>query len=452
MLFNSYVSRRNYGDRIMKHINPILLTALTCALLPQISQAQSLAQFINKTSITGDLRTYYFDKLYDANNVQNASAFSIGGLVNLKTAPFFSGFKVGLSFYTANSLGLNNLSQLSHTDPTLMGYRNSIDALGQAYIKYSNRWGNIKVGDQLLKTPWMNPSDSRMLPVTYQAIYANIKPINGLNIYALREFRWKSKTSANYFKDNLYYAPGSGGTSYGGEGGLPANSGPTSGTLAFGASYNTNRNFNITSWYYNFYQFAHLFYTNAYLAIVNHTDVVPIFGAQYVREWGSKSYLNNIAFNTEAGVGSNATAYGLLAGVKTPIGQLTIAYNILDNHSGSIGGGAIISPYTAGYTSDPLYTTSMLRGLVELGPGHAWRMKYTTNLIRKQLLLTAAFAKYYTRYYDNANDLYFDVTYDPRVLKGLSVRDRIEIANGGISLEPGNKPFIYNRVMLQYAF
>lgn len=436
----------------MKRINPILLAVSMCAFLPQLSHAQSFSQFINKTSITGDLRTYYFDKIFGANNIPNASAFSIGGLVNLKTAPFFSGFKLGLSFYTANSLGLNNLSQPSHTDPTLMGYRNSINALGQAYMQYSSRWENLKVGDQLLKTPWMNPSDSRMLPVTYQAIYANIKPINGLNIYAFREFRWKSKTSANYFKDNLYYAPGSGGTSYGGEGGLPENSGPTSGTLAFGTSYNITRNSNITSWYYNFYQFAHLFYTNAYLAIPNSTDVIPIFGAQYVREWKSQSYLNNIALNTEPGVGVNATAYGLLAGIKTPIGQLTIAYNILDNHSGSIGGGSIISPYTAGYTSDPLYTTSMLRGLVELGPGHAWRIKYTTNLIRKQLLLTAAFAKYYTHYYGNANDLYFDVTYNPRVLEGLSVRDRIEIANGGIDLEPGNKSFIYNRVMLQYAF
>ena len=42
------------------------------------------------------------------------------------------------------------------------------------------------------------------------------------------------------------------------------------------------------------------------------------------------------------------------------------------------------------------------------------------------------------------------------MLKGLSVRDRMEVANGGLVhdalLNPHNKTFVYNRVMLTYMF
>jgi hypothetical protein len=49
-------------------------------------------------------------------------------------------------------------------------------------------------------------------------------------------------------------------------------------------------------------------------------------------------------------------------------------YNKVEQETGSaIGDGSIISPFTASYATDPLYTTSMIRGLVEAGPGHARR-------------------------------------------------------------------------------
>lgn len=431
-----------------------LLLLIVPISVPAVVNAQTFTGFMKRTTISGAIRAYNFNKFFGAPTIPNARAFALGALVNLKTAPFLTGFRVGASFYSANSLGLNSLSHPAITDPTLMGYNSSLNAFGQAYIQYSKTHiGEVRVGDQSINTPWMNSSDSRMIPATYQAVQIAITALPAVTLYFLREFRWKSKTSSAFYRDNLYYQPASAGTSWGGVGGLPPNAPTTSGTLAAGATWHLQNTLNATSWYYDFYGFTHLYYASAAYTVPGHSLITPLLGVQYARETEASGLLNNVRINTQAGRGVDATAYGAITGLNTPDGQITMSYNSLAQHQGSIGGGALISPYTAGYTSDPLYTTSMLRGLVELGPGHAWKIRYTVPVVRRKWYVTTAYARYYTYYYGTAEDTYLDVSYAPgRRWRGLSIRDRVEMARGGHGLTPGNRYFVYNRIMLQYTF
>jgi hypothetical protein len=210
-----------------------------------------------------------------------------------------------------------------------------------------------------------------------------------------------------------------------------------------------------------------MLYGDASYTLKTGLGINPLVGAQFMREWNSNSLLNSSlgasAVNGVQGNSVNSTAWGVQAGFNYEIlpsflgqGQLTWSYNEILAHAGNVGGGAIVSPYTVGYATDPLYTTSMIRGLVEMGPGTGWKVKWTQNLLHKQFLLMAAFARYHTYYKGNSNDAYVDLTYFPGgMFKGFSIRDRVEVANGGIAsspLNPGNKPFVYNRVMLTYAF
>jgi hypothetical protein len=141
-------------------------------------------------------------------------------------------------------------------------------------------------------------------------------------------------------------------------------------------------------------------------------------------------------------------------GVVIPNGRFDIFYNKLAREDGAVGGGALISPYTTNYGTDPLFTTSMIRGLVEAGPGRAWKGRFDYNLFDKQLELTVAYAKYITDYRGNSHDLYFDVIYHlDGYLCGLTLRDRWELSNGGIdNLNPTNQTFVYNRLMIDYKF
>ena len=401
---------------------------------------------------SGQVRSYYFSRSNNAPGVPNANAFSLGGILNVETKPFLGGFGVGVSLFTANSLGFNN-NQAGRTDVTLMGNGSSLNALGQAFLQYKNSSFLIRGGDQIINTPWLGASDSRLLPATYQGVYAEVKPIENLKVYALRVTKWKSRTSNDYFKDNLYYPTTFAGDSiYGGSGVLGAGTQQSPGAAAVGASFTTSA---LTSqlWYYDFYQFAKMTYGDATYTFKTGTGFDPFIGAQLIREVNNSSLLNGVKILTQVGSGVNATARGAKAGLNSPYGQFTVAYNQILSHDGSVGGGGLVSPYTVGYATDPLYTTSMIRGLVEQGPGHAVKAGYSQSFLDKKVMFAAAFTRYQTRFFGNSNNTYLDLTYFPTgKLKGLSIRDRVEVSTGGIGVNPGNKAFVYNRVMVQYPF
>ena len=181
---------------------------------------------------SGQVRSYYFSRLNNAPGVPNANAFSLAAILNVETKPFLGGFGVGVSLFTANSLGFNN-NQAGHTDVTLMGNGSSLNALGQAFLQYKNSSFLIRGGDQIINTPWLGASDSRVLPATYQGVYAEVKPLDNLKIYALRVTKWKSRTSNDYFKDNLYYPiTFAGDTTYGGTAVLGAGTQQSTGAAA----------------------------------------------------------------------------------------------------------------------------------------------------------------------------------------------------------------------------
>ena len=431
-----------------------LAVAATLGATSLAAHADALSDIFTQGHIDGQLRTYYFSRLFDASTVPDASALSGAALINLQSGSFGGGFSLGASFLTANSFGTQS-NNPARIDSTLMGNSDSVSALGQAYVQYQNALMQVRAGYQYLNTPWMGQSDSRVLPASYNAVSAVFKPASGWDVYALRSFNWKSRTSGGYYADNLYYpATYNGDAMYGGLGGLPATAHQSNGAWALGTSYGV-AGFKGQAWYYDFFNFARMGYLEGSYTLKTGTGFDPFVGAQYVDESGSANNFlvsNSAALFGVPGTSVKSRVWGVTGGVIIPNGRIDLGYNKVGSEAGAVGGGAIISPYTAAYATDPLYTTSMIRGLVEMGPGHAWKAKVTYNLL-KNLQVIAAYAKYTTQYRGNSHDVYFDVIYNlGGYLKGLTLRNRWERSVGGWNLNPGNKPFTYERVMISYQF
>lgn len=425
---------------------------LTAAAIPAAS-ADTLADFLTHGSLTGQLRAYYFRRDYATANVVNANAFAVGGLFNYRTAEFLDGFSVGASFFTANALDTHN-SNPARIDTTLVGKANSINSLGQAFLQYSGHGLLVRVGNQLVTTPWANPSDARMIPATYQAAYGAFTPVAGLTFEALRILRYKGRTADGFFKDNNYYpATWNGDADYGGTSNLPATAPATGGTAAFGIDYAVG-GLKSTAWYYHFYDFAHMLYAQAEETLPLTSPVKPFAGAQVVREWGSSNIFAETGthFFGRPGTSVDNLTLGGIVGLKVYGATLSVSYDHLESEgAGALGGGVLISPYTASYATDPLYSSSMIRGMVELGPGSAWKVAASEQAFDKELTLTASFAEYHTTFNGNDSEAYFDAIYlPPGWLKGLSLRNRLEVANGRVN--PGKRHFLYNRVMVAYSF
>ncbi len=435
-----------------------LVAAAIAAVLGTTSiaaHAATLSDIFTQGHVDGELRAYNFDRLYQTNTVPDAHALSGALLLNAKSGTFGDGFSLGASLVTANSFGTQSTTP-SKIDTTLMGPSDSVTALSQAYAQYQNKWVLVRGGYQYLNTPWMGGSDSRVIPASYNALMADFTPSKGWDIIALRSFGWKSRTSNSYTSDNLYYpATYDGDSMYGGSGGLPATAPSANGTWALGSTYAAG-GLKAQGWYYNYLNFARLGYVDGSYTFKTGTGIDPFVAAQYVTETGgSNNTLVATGTKVDGVAGSNvkSRAWGADVGIAIPNGRFDVAYNKISQQAGAVGAGAIISPYTASYATDPLYTTSMIRGLVEQGPGHAWKAKAAYNFFNNKLQLVAAYAKYTTDLRGNSHDVYFDVIYNlDGYLKGLSLRNRWERSVGGTGLNPGNQSFTYNRLMIAYKF
>lgn len=425
---------------------------LIAGALPRAS-ADTLAEFLTQGSLTGQLRAYYFRRDYATDSVVNANAFAVAGLFNYQTAEFLDGFSVGASFFTANALDTHN-SNAARIDTTLVGKANSINSLGQAFLQYSGHGFLVRVGNQLVTTPWANPSDARVIPAAYQAAYGAFTPVAGLTLEALRILRYKGRTADGFFKDNNYYpATWDGDADYGGTSNLPATAPATDGTAAFGVDYAVD-GLKGTAWYYQFYDFARMVYAQADETLPLASPVKPFAGVQAVREWDSSNIFaaTGTHFLGQPGTSVHNLTLGGIVGLKVYDASLSVSYDHLESEGpGVLGGGALISPYTASYATDPLYSSSMIRGMVELGPGNAWKVAASEQAFDRELTLTASFAEYHTDFNGNDSEAYFDAIYlPPGWVKGLSLRNRLEVGNGRVN--PGRRHFLYNRLMVAYSF
>ncbi len=174
--------------------------------------------------------------------------------------------------------------------------------------------------------------------------------------------------------------------------------------------------------------------------------VKPMVGMQIGHEYHDE----NSVFNTTGTARKSSRVYGALLGAEIADGSLTIGYNNIPKRTGSFQNGNIISPYTAGYASDPLYSTSMVTGLIEKSVGSATKGTVQYNFFEKQLHFLVSYAKYRTNpFTPNTSETNFDVTYRPNEqCKNLSLRYRM----GLLRHNPLFGRFIYNRLMVQYDF
>ncbi|MGH8294908.1 MAG: hypothetical protein ACRETZ_05310, partial [Steroidobacteraceae bacterium] len=202
-------------------------------------------------------------------------------------------------------------------------------------------------------------------------------------------------------------------------------------------------------WYYNFYDFAQLEYLDGgYTFGVQDASWRPYLDAQYMHESGG-DYLTRY-HATLFGLGGNVdtTAWGLRGGVKFGATGLSVSYNDLEHHTGSFGGGAIVSPYG---NRDALYASAMTAYLLKYGPGGALKLAGTHSFLHHSIKLQLAALEFHTNYSGHSDTLYFDGTYLFRgALHGLQIRDRLAWDNG--AQLNGGHALMYDRLMVQYKF
>ena len=402
---------------------------------------KTIGDFIKQSTINGDIRSYFFSRNFHevATKYDDPSqeAYSLGGNLRILTAPFLGGFQAGAALYTAQDLDVNS-DNPKHVDQTLPG--DAVTVLGQLYLQYKRGPFMIRGGDQLINTPWMGPADSRMIPATYRGFYGTWTPTDHWTVSALRLFEFKARVADSFSATNLYN-PANLGQAIKGLGDTTDD-----GAQALGVNYKTDA-IAAQLWGYQFFDFGKMLYGDAQYTYKQGGSIHPLIGVQGLTEGGDG---DNTLAQVSTGA-ARANALGAIAGVEVPFGRFTVAWNKLYSSDNAFNHGDIVSPYTAGYASDPLYTTSMIAGLVEKAPGDAFKISATLFAFDKQLTFSTSYARYYTQpFFPNTAETDLDITYTfkSKLLKGFSIRNRLGIQTG----DPSKGHFYNNRVMLQYSF
>ena len=339
----------------------------------------------------------------------SVAGVSFGGLLTI-TNPFF-----------ANNLSPQNLEQKAQTLPVTQQimpqelfaeyrYRNIIQ-IDAGWIGISN-------------SPWLTYYQNNVLNlVTYQGAIINAYPGGG---WLLTTFGINASqlTSEEGFGQQTLYNP-----KYNIFSNTPnvGNSG-SPGTLGLGANWtNTANTVNLRFWGYQFYNYANLAYADSTLKFPINNNLNVTLGAQALTEDANGDDVLN-----EAGYGAvNSNAVGMQLGVNYKIVGLELGYDGIFGPRSAYGGGAIVSPYTYQYASDPLYTTGFFQGMVEQTAGNAIKVTPSLNLFDHNLTISPAYMYFDTTAQPASSEYDITANYAIPQVKGLNI-----FAGYGYVLQP----------------
>jgi hypothetical protein len=387
---------------------PFLLTFALLANVP----AQAATPPAKTLTFSGQLRYFDFTRFFKTGTNQSAGSLGAKLHFDIRTR---SGFGAGATYYSANALG-DTLITPAQLEKTLPGY--TVNTLAEEYVQHQGTRSLARAGRQIVKTPWAGPADTRMIPVAFEGLSfgADLTPTWSVSIY--RMLRYKSRTNNAFTNDTLLTTTTAGGFF---AAGVTHRAGPAK----------------IQLWNYHFNDIADLDYVEFSQSLSTSHHWTPTLSAQYGLERNTGSHL----------LGSIRTnVFGSQLALVSRQIELSLGYDRIPVVNGTYKNGAFVSPYTAGITGDPLYTTPIAGGLIDkVSPGRAYKATATFYSANRQIRAIVARTRLDLPASANArrNELYetdVDLTYalTKEALRsdnphGLTLRNRLVLVDTSVS-------------------
>ena len=436
-------------------------TSLTAAVAdtpikpsPATSPAPKSTSLSDNLTVSGVLRAYSFDRVNLVGNSQSATNFLAG--IHSDYAFGKTGFSLGASYYGAFPFGTNGRNPQFNglADNTLPGA--TLSAFPETYLKYKSTRFTATVGNQFLNEKWESPSDTRIKPAAYQGVSASYDITKHLTVSATRAIRFESRTASAFGRYTLLTAPVLGGAK------IPERD--SSGSLLANLKYATPY-VNAIVENYSFYDLANLQYAEA-RGNISLKGAKPYVALQYVGENQAGRALVGLIHNHTYGIqlGANVSR-NVLANVSydgSPTDVASSATGLFNSAklSGSpnFAYGAIASPYSQGYATDPLFTTSLVSASnVETRSTRSYKagVYYTSDNKRLQIYATRTYFENVgynpldTKYETDGDVTYYFSPVGKGAYKGLTIRQRYGVSNAP---NETNKSFQQARTQVQYSF
>jgi hypothetical protein len=402
----------------MSKKNRILGVIIGCSLTNVALAEGSLQDAFKEGSVSGNIRAHY--NTWDYGVKTDQTAFSLGGALRAETGPI-GWAKFGVGYYTAQDLDTNN------SNPAKIDGRmgSDLEVLAEAYIAMSGADSSLTVGRQKISTPFANPGDAFIIPVTFQGTSFTNKTITNLTLTASYLTAIKNRNSDEFVNVGEFSTARYGVASQ-----------KTDGTLILGSTYKSE-GLKGQAWHY---QFSDLFDTTYFQ--VNYTfagteTIKPFVAAQLAKQSDSGDKLLGDV---------DSTLWGLQGGLSMGKAKVTLGYNSIAEETTAFKNGAFLAPYN--FSTSPLFTNNMLSTVENSDAGDAVKLTFNYSLPNIKLKLSYTTFDFKSSVADR-DEVDADVTYSlGQYAPGLSVRWRFALVTSDTkSAETTN-----NRFQLQYAY
>lgn len=460
---------------------------------------------VNPLTIDGYVRSYdfyrqnaYSGKGGSYNNGGSPNQNSFNTAFDLHAQYTVDGFFAGATYLFADPFNACADTSTEYTipackssvqDDTLPGFM--LNTLYEGYVGYKGNGLNVKVGDQVINTPWANASDSRLKPNSFEGAIAGYNFAKHWDVTAGFFSRFEDRASSEFINSTLLtYNPVDAAHlthlfNYSGLGSLQIITNPG---FAYGQVGYHEKDLSANVYYYGFIDIANALWVDAKYTL-SANPLKPFIAIQGGDEQNSgESLVGQIS----------STVYGVQGGLN-PVKDLTLtagyddmpektafisgltcpANHMLADNKGLADyfmapgyyncvpgtGGATVyyggwaSPYTDSYATDPLFTTSLTQGMVDtrnFGQSFKAALSYTSDNKRFTAMVSRAFYIYGddTVGLSNTQETDFDTMYHfAKVGKGpyhgFLLRYRY-----GERTETFTTPYLfkYNRFQAEYDF
>jgi hypothetical protein len=343
----------------------------------------------------------------------------LGGGLRAETGSL-NGFNLGVGFYTAQDLGLND------SDPTKVYGRmgSDVEVLGKAYVNYTAWDSTFTVGRQIINTPFANPIDVFIIPFTYEGVSIKNNSVPNLTLELDYLNKIKAGGSEEFVDVGVWSTRRLGVTST-----------ETSGTTSLGGVYQADA-IKIQAWWYEFSDLFDSIYLQVDYAFASAGKFRPFVSAHVINQNETGDALLSKA---------DSMVYGLKAGVSMNKMEWSLGCTNIEENSESFNNGALLAPYK--YSTSPLYNNSMLQNMENNDAGEGLKLTFLYEFPAVKVKMSYAHLDFTVIPDLDATDI--DVTYSlNEYVKGLSLRYRVEFVNSDSDAVEQSD----DRLQLQYVF
>lgn len=292
-----------------------------------VLNASSIIEVLKEGKVSGQIRTAYVNQ----DNAIDTDTYgtSVGGRLKYETATW-NNVTLGIAAYISEKLSFASGNGEKLNPDFFDTYGNSFVYLGEGYIDYSTDDVSVRIGRQMVDTPFMETDDVRFLPNSFEAAIVSYSGIQNTIMVAGYAQRWAGYDSPTGHNDSLNEFKKFGENH------------DSSGLYLVGITNESFEDFAVQGWLYKINQYSDIVYTDGrYTKTLGENTTVEL-NAQYALFNEDKDTQGN-----ETGIDGHV--YGVGIQVNTAMVTLGAAYNRTSNTNGKfisngLGGG----PY---YTS-----------------------------------------------------------------------------------------------------